>query len=105
MNCETTLIVSADHPAFAGHFPGMPILPGVVLLDEVLHALSHAMGSASGGNAGSFKINSAKFLSPVKPGETLTISCTDTAAGSTRFEITGLGRTVATGILSGASAQ
>lgn len=96
-------MVPVDHPAFAGHFPGAPILPGVVLLDEVIQALSQAMADASNGGEALFKINSAKFLSPVKPGETLTISCTDTATGSTRFEITGLGRTVATGILSGAS--
>ena len=35
----TTLTISADHPALAGHFSGVPIVPGVLLLDETLRAL------------------------------------------------------------------
>jgi 3-hydroxyacyl-[acyl-carrier-protein] dehydratase len=34
-----TLRIPTDHPAFAGHFPGQPLLPGVSLLAEVLEAL------------------------------------------------------------------
>ena len=37
--------IPAAHPAFPGHFPGMPILPGVVLLDEALHAIAAARGA------------------------------------------------------------
>ena len=33
------LRIPAGHPAFDGHFPGCPIWPGALLLDEVLHAL------------------------------------------------------------------
>jgi 3-hydroxymyristoyl/3-hydroxydecanoyl-(acyl carrier protein) dehydratase len=28
-----SLVLPSDHPAFAGHFPGQPILPGVVQID------------------------------------------------------------------------
>jgi len=32
--------IPADHPALAGHFPGNPVVPGVVLLDLVREGLS-----------------------------------------------------------------
>jgi 3-hydroxyacyl-[acyl-carrier-protein] dehydratase len=35
--------VLADHPSLAGHFPGRPIVPGVVLLDLVFEAIADAL--------------------------------------------------------------
>jgi 3-hydroxyacyl-[acyl-carrier-protein] dehydratase len=99
MRSETTLHIAADHPAFAGHFPGAPIVPGVVLLDAVVHAMQQLMG-----RAGACEIGAAKFLSPVGPGETLTIALDMTPTGSARFEITSAGRKVATGTLALAAA-
>ena len=101
MQGETSVTIAADHPAFAGHFPGRPMLPGVLLLDAALHAVTQAR-EASGetsafGPAVRCQIASAKFLSPVQPAETLTISWTGTASGQTRFDIAGSGRQVASG--------
>jgi 3-hydroxymyristoyl/3-hydroxydecanoyl-(acyl carrier protein) dehydratase len=87
-----TLTVPADHPAFAGHFPGAPILPGVVLLDMVLRL-------APGAGAGVRQITSAKFLSPVLPGESLVISYGDAAGAGLRFDIACGARKVASGTL------
>ena len=50
--------IGADHPALPGHFPGDPIVPGVVLLNEVLSALP-----------GRMDIPWAKFHGPLRPGE------------------------------------
>ena len=75
----------ADHPAYAGHFPGRPILPGVVLLDAALHALAARQGMP--GIHGSAQLKSAKFLSPVLPGEALTLHYANSPAGGFRFEI------------------
>jgi hypothetical protein len=68
---------------------------------RVLDAAIHAIAAAGPAPADTpTQISSAKFLSPVSPGEALTLSWVDTAEGQTRFEITGPGRQVATGVLS-----
>ncbi len=69
-----------DHPTAAGHFPGNPIIPGAVLLDEVLHAIAGARGG------GPIVIRSAKFLRPVRPGDRLLIRWQSDAPGETKFE-------------------
>lgn len=68
MLCELALEFAADHPAFAGHFPGVPIVPGVLLLDAAVHAAQAQGALAVRGVA------SAKFLKPVGPGEKLLLS-------------------------------
>jgi 3-hydroxyacyl-[acyl-carrier-protein] dehydratase len=75
-----SLFIAADHPAYAGHFPGRPILPGVVLLDTALHALSARQGTQG-------QLKSVKFHSPVQPGEALTLHTTESPTGSFRFDI------------------
>lgn len=77
------LQIAADHPAYAGHFPGQPILPGVVLLDVALHAVAEHQGLI----AGSAQIRAAKFLSPVRPGEALQLHFGATANGVFGCEI------------------
>ncbi|MFW5432316.1 MAG: 3-hydroxyacyl-ACP dehydratase FabZ family protein [Methylophilaceae bacterium] len=85
--------VPHDHPAFAGHFPHMPVLPGVVLLDTALHAMINA-NQLDGAN---YQINSVKFLSPVQPGETLMINHSTSNQGTLTFNISASDRKVATG--------
>ena len=36
--------VPADHPAFPGHFPGRPIVSGVVLLDQAIRFAEILLG-------------------------------------------------------------
>ncbi|MDP2818295.1 MAG: MaoC/PaaZ C-terminal domain-containing protein [Polaromonas sp.] len=98
MQGETSLSFAAGHPAFAGHFPGRPIVPGVLLLDAAIHAVLQARQGADSGSA-TCQVSSAKFLSPVSPDESLTLSWRDTGKGQVRFDIAGSGRQVATGVL------
>lgn len=75
--------VPVDHPAFAGHFPGSPVVPGVMLLDTALHSIAAATGIA----LDLCEISSVKFLSPAHPGEELVIRHALSASGTIRFDI------------------
>ena len=87
--------IAADHPAFAGHFPGSPILPGVVLLDLLLRSLETGEPQTER----RWQVLSAKFLKVVQPGETLTIAHESTANGHLKFLIASGEFTVASGML------
>lgn len=77
--------IAADHPAFAGHFPGRPLLPGVLLLAEVLEAVLAVSVLAARLGPRPLLV-SAKFLAPVPPAASLAITLTGEAHGL-RFEV------------------
>jgi len=62
---EAGFTVPADHPAFAGHFPGRPVFPAVALLDIVVEAA----GSLRGAPIAVAGLPRAKFLVPLMPGD------------------------------------
>ena len=93
MNMTTQWTVPVEHPAFAGHFPGTPILPGVVLLDTALQAIAEASGIV----LDHCEISSVKFLSPAKPGDELEIQHVISSTGSIRFDIVMGTRKIASG--------
>jgi len=86
---------AVDHAAFAGHFPGNPILPGVVLLDAALHELEHACGL----DLTACRLASTKFLSPVRPGDALHLTFDASADGAIRFSVDGPTGAVLRGVL------
>lgn len=93
MNNATHWTVPLDHPAFAGHFPGTPILPGVVLLDMALQIIAAATGIA----LDLCEISSVKFLSPASPGDELLIQHRVSASGTIHFDIVAGMRKIASG--------
>jgi len=59
----TRFRIAAAHPALPGHFPGRPVVPGVVLLDRVAAAVEREFGARIAA------LPQVKFLSPLLPDE------------------------------------
>ena len=65
--------VSINEPFFAGHFPGRPIMPGVLIVEALAQAAGvlavESLGLAGSGKLVYFMaIDGAKFRAPVEPG-------------------------------------
>lgn len=75
-------IFPLDHPASLGHFPGNPIIPGAVLLAEVLLAIEKSLNR----KLSPYKIKSAKFSSPVRPGDAFIIEFAEMIQNEIKFQ-------------------
>ena len=64
MDLEMRIQAPLEHPCYEGHFPGHPIVPGVLLLDLVVDAL---------GQGSPRLLGSIKFHRVVRPGESFTL--------------------------------
>jgi 3-hydroxyacyl-[acyl-carrier-protein] dehydratase len=90
------LEVARDHPIFVGHFPGRPIVPGVMLLEWVVEEVSQRLGRAPA----ALRIREAKFFTPLEPGRRAQLHL-DAGSTSTRcaFDIRCEATAIARGIL------
>jgi 3-hydroxymyristoyl/3-hydroxydecanoyl-(acyl carrier protein) dehydratase len=69
-----SFIIPADHPSLPGHFPGRPIVPGVVVIERVLDAIEAAHGPL-----GPLRLPQVKFAQPLLRGEAADIVVTGEA--------------------------
>ncbi len=90
---KLSLHFAADHPTAAGHFPGNPIIPGALLLAEVLRCI----GQAENARFASCNLKAAKFLQPVRPGDTVAIEYAVSVPGIITFQCAVAGSKVLTG--------
>lgn len=74
-------VVEHSHPCLPGHFPGSPLVPGVVVLDHVLAAVEDAHGPL-----GPLRLPQVKFASPLLPGQAARIELAG-AAPRWRFRV------------------
>ena len=76
----STLRIEADHPSLPGHFPGRPVVPGVVILDEVAARARELVPGRL------VRLPQVKFLAPLLPGEDARIEL-DAQAPRVRFRV------------------
>lgn len=95
MEAEFAWQVAPDHPVFAGHFPGRPIVPGVVLLDRGILFAEQLLGPASR----RWQVAQAKFYSPAGPGQMLSFKLQVKPSGAIAFSVHHVDRQVAAGSL------
>jgi len=84
-------VIPADHPALPGHFPGDPVVPGVVLLDQVVAAIEAVHGALP-----ALRLPQVKFVQPLLPGEAAEIAL-EGEAPRWRFRVTRQGDAIASG--------
>ena len=102
---EQALCIAADHPSLAGHFPGQPLVPGVILLEQVALALRAWRGQRL------TRVLEAKFMQPLLPAQRALLRLSavgrpeelNQPAARLRFEILHDGSVLARGLVEAAA--
>ena len=95
MGPERVITIGADHPSLAGHVPGHPVVPGVVMLGEIMNAIREMVEQ----HIEFVGMPTAKFLSPLNPGEPLTIRLDQQGDSAMEFTCTAGSRVIVNGCL------
>jgi len=85
--------IPVSHPALPGHFPGHPVVPGVVLLDAVVAALPDHIG----GPVQVTGFPNIKFLAPLLPEREFGVSLMVKRPGQSVFDVLADGAKLASG--------
>ncbi len=85
--CSKTF--TGDEDFFAGHYPGYPLVPGVLLCEAAMQAgailLSKQLAGAEGKVPVATRMNAVRFKRIVRPGETIRMEVDLTEQLSTAF--------------------
>lgn len=96
---ERSVRIAANHPALPGHFPGQPLVPGVILLEQVALALRAWRDQRLG------RVLEAKFVAPLLPEQTALLQLMEMTPGGARlrFELRCDDVLLARGVVEGAA--
>lgn len=90
-----------NHPCGAGHFPGNPVIPGALLLEEVLTRIAADLAI----DGCTWRVKFAKFPRSVRPGDTVHLSYSRAANDEIRFKCAVSDSKVMSGIATGIPAE
>jgi 3-hydroxymyristoyl/3-hydroxydecanoyl-(acyl carrier protein) dehydratase len=74
--------IPPTHPCLPGHFPGQPVVPGVLLLEQVLAAIEAAHGALP-----ALRLPQVKFARPLLPGEEARVELEPRGDARWRFRV------------------
>lgn len=69
-----SFVIDPSHPSLPGHFPGAPVVPGVLVLERVVAAIEAAHGPL-----GAIRLPQVKFVQPLLPGEQAEVELAEVA--------------------------
>src|SRR5271168_4780535 len=89
--------VSVNEPFFEGHFPGHPVMPGVLIIESMAQTAAGLVISTLGPDTGIpivyfMSVESAKFRKPVTPGDQLRLTVTKDRRRGNVWRFNGVGR-------------
>ena len=95
MRIQSQGCIPADHPSLAGHFPGNPVVPGVLLLNHLLSAIEDQWQL----EPGAVSWSAVKFMASLRPDEPFVMTMQTTGGQRITFTITRGVTTIASGSL------
>lgn len=85
--------VTATESFFPGHFPGQPVMPGVLMVEAMAQLATILASYSTPENKGKIfffaGIDKVRFKRPVTPGDTLTMTITILKAKSRLYKVAG----------------
>jgi 3-hydroxymyristoyl/3-hydroxydecanoyl-(acyl carrier protein) dehydratase len=81
MSTQFEFAIDASHPSLPGHFPGQPIVPGVLLLDHVLSGIASALGRPV------VTLQQVRFAAMLLPAETAQVMFEAGGSTSVKFSV------------------